>query len=296
MISNQLLIELREMLEHWGISSDNWFVTGEAAMLLSGYPVEFRQGQMDLLLRRSVWPWPRAEEVVSLFPDAGTQADKEFHAFIQKHAMTPDIHPSPHVGLSMEDDLAHTVIREGTGGVRVLLPSAGVMHRKQIIEYYEQTPGYSLAAFDEKKFIRWKGFVQQIAEHAQKINDQETLAACATTLPVVERAIAFFKSASGEGMSSYPGIVTGVVQQWDETADFAGKIAVLTHMLPSQVARLRHVAGIITDQGGILSHAAIIAREYKIPTVIGTKTATSTLRTGDRITLDATQGIITQES
>ena len=49
---------------------------------------------------------------------------------------------------------------------------------------------------------------------------------------------------------------------------------------------------IVTDEGGLLSHAAIISRELKIPCIVGTKFATSMIKTGDLIEVDAEKGII----
>ena len=53
-----------------------------------------------------------------------------------------------------------------------------------------------------------------------------------------------------------------------------------------------HAAAVITDIGAPLSHAAIIARELGIPAVVGTGNATMRLRTGDRVRVDGSQGIV----
>lgn len=50
--------------------------------------------------------------------------------------------------------------------------------------------------------------------------------------------------------------------------------------------------GIVTDEGGITSHAAIVSRELGIPCVIGTKIATQILKDGDMVELDANSGIV----
>ena len=56
------------------------------------------------------------------------------------------------------------------------------------------------------------------------------------------------------------------------------------------------VAGaIVMDLGGLLSHGAIVAREYGIPAVVNTRTATSTLRTGQVVTVDGSAGTVTWE-
>ncbi|RWZ78926.1 MAG: hypothetical protein EOT05_04260 [Candidatus Microsaccharimonas sossegonensis] len=52
-------------------------------------------------------------------------------------------------------------------------------------------------------------------------------------------------------------------------------------------------SGIITEEGGLLSHASVVSRELKKPCLIGVANATKLLRDGDSITLDATEGKIT---
>ena len=53
------------------------------------------------------------------------------------------------------------------------------------------------------------------------------------------------------------------------------------------------IGALVTDRGGILSHAAIVSREYGIPGVIGTKTATQIIKDGDRIRVDGDKGEVT---
>lgn len=54
----------------------------------------------------------------------------------------------------------------------------------------------------------------------------------------------------------------------------------------------RKVGGVVTDEGGMSSHAAIISREFKIPCVVGTKVATRVLQTGDEIEVDGNKGTV----
>ncbi|MEI6498392.1 MAG: PEP-utilizing enzyme [bacterium] len=77
-----------------------------------------------------------------------------------------------------------------------------------------------------------------------------------------------------------------------EKANFGGVL--VTHGTnPKYVPYLNKVSAIITDEGGILCHAAIIAREMKIPCIIGTKNATKVLKDGDIIMVDASHGKVT---
>ncbi len=300
MISQEALIGLKELLLNWNINPDDWYVTGEAAMVLSGYPVSFRDQQMDVLVCRSVWPWEKPEEEVSLFPPKNSDQETELKLYIEKFEITPDFHPLPHVGLSAEDRFDHTYIYSPESGVRVLSPWAGVYHRKCIIEYYENNVDVGLNAFDQNKFKRWKKFVEETKNFAKSCNDQKTIDTCNTVLPIVERAITFFNKPKNtstdettlKGMAACKGKVTGEVKLWDEQTDCTDKIVVLKAALPYQFAKLSSAKGLITDEGGLLGHAAIIAREYKIPTIIGTLNATSKLKDGDMVELDADAGTV----
>jgi pyruvate,water dikinase len=55
---------------------------------------------------------------------------------------------------------------------------------------------------------------------------------------------------------------------------------------------MEKAAAFVTDQGGITSHAAIVAREMKKPCIIGTKIATKVFKDGDIMEVDANKGII----
>ncbi len=71
-----------------------------------------------------------------------------------------------------------------------------------------------------------------------------------------------------------------------------GRIVVCPSLLPSAFVLLAAASGIVTDHGGLLSHGAILARELGLPAVLGTRTATASLRTDDPLWLDAEQGLV----
>ncbi|MBO0755380.1 MAG: phosphoenolpyruvate synthase, partial [Bradyrhizobiaceae bacterium] len=71
-----------------------------------------------------------------------------------------------------------------------------------------------------------------------------------------------------------------------------GEILVTTNTTPSLMLAVEKAAGIVTDEGGMLCHAAIVSREFDIPCVIGTEDSTCRLRTGDTIDMSADEGRI----
>lgn len=98
------------------------------------------------------------------------------------------------------------------------------------------------------------------------------------------------------GRSGSSGKATGQVRiiNQDQIADDfpRGSILVCKVTTPSYVPIMQKAAAIVTDQGGILSHAAIIARELKKPCVVGTRNATSILENGQIVTVDANSGTV----
>jgi len=69
-----------------------------------------------------------------------------------------------------------------------------------------------------------------------------------------------------------------------------GEVLVTTMTDPDWVPIMRRAAAIVTDEGGKTAHAAIVSRELGIPCIVGSKKATKTLETGQKVTVDCTQG------
>jgi len=78
-----------------------------------------------------------------------------------------------------------------------------------------------------------------------------------------------------------------------DSEDFKeGEILVTTMTSPIMIPIIAKAVGIVTDEGGIASHAAVSAREFKIPCVVGTKNGTKVFKTGGEIELNAEQGVV----
>jgi phosphohistidine swiveling domain-containing protein len=84
-----------------------------------------------------------------------------------------------------------------------------------------------------------------------------------------------------------------VVTDYDKIELFeADNILVTPSTLPKYNHIYKKAKAIITDEGGILAHASIVCREFKVPGIIGTKVATKIIKDGDMIELDTGKGII----
>ena len=99
-----------------------------------------------------------------------------------------------------------------------------------------------------------------------------------------------------EGAAASPGVAFGTVKvvRGPEDIDLVreGDILVAAMTTPDFVPAMKRAAGIVTDEGGRLCHAAIVSRELGVPCVVGTESATSRLSAGREITVDGSRGVV----
>ena len=110
------------------------------------------------------------------------------------------------------------------------------------------------------------------------------------------------RDGSGEalfsGLGASPGIASGVARivaeldQLDKVGE--GDVIVTPMTTPDMVPAMKRAAGIVTNEGGMTSHAAIISRELGVPAVVGTGNATEALDDDDAVTIDGDKGTVTE--
>ena len=99
------------------------------------------------------------------------------------------------------------------------------------------------------------------------------------------------------GIAVSPGVVTGrarvILRTDDDQHVEAGEILVAPFTDPAWTPYFLPAAGVVMDMGGVLSHGAIIAREYGIPAVVNVGPASKIIKTGQQIRVDADRGTVT---
>jgi pyruvate,water dikinase len=97
--------------------------------------------------------------------------------------------------------------------------------------------------------------------------------------------------AASSGVAEGPACVVRSVEEIGRVR--AGDILVCQVTNPTWAPIFQKIAGAVSDIGGSMSHAAIVAREFGLPAVVGTGTATSRIRDGQRIRVDGGRGVVT---
>ena len=209
---------------------------------------------------------------------------REFGALLAEHGFLEDgediFQLTRHEVASAFDEL---VLTWATGG-RALGPAHWppiVARRKQILERLsEWTPPPALgvtpeAITDPMTIMLWGVTTERVQEWARQQDGGHVL----------------------NGAAASPGVVEGaarVVRSVDQVADIRdGEILVCGSTSPAWAPIFSKITATVTDVGGVMSHAAIVCREYGLPAVVGTGRATSQIRTGQRIRVDGGAGTVT---
>ena len=174
---------------------------------------------------------------------------------------------------------------------------------------YLDEPKRSSQVLADDEIIELARMVKRIEEHYGKPQDIEwayegrklfiVQSRPITTLGK-ESSIKESEKISGEpilkGLPASKGVASGVVKivhNPDELEKVQkGDILVTKMTDPDYVPAMKRAAAIVTDEGGMTSHAAIVSREMEIPCIVGTEKATQILKDGDVITVDAFKGIV----
>ncbi|MGZ4233630.1 MAG: PEP-utilizing enzyme [Solirubrobacteraceae bacterium] len=209
---------------------------------------------------------------------------REFGALLAEHGFLEDgediFQLTRHEVASAFDEL---VLTWATGG-RPLGPLHWppiVARRKQILERLaEWTPPPALgvtpdAVTDPMTIMLWGVTTERVQEWARQQDGGHVL----------------------NGAAASPGVVEGaarVVRSVDQIADIRdGEILVCGSTSPAWAPIFSKITATVTDVGGVMSHAAIVCREYGLPAVVGTGRATSQIRNGQKIRVDGSAGTVT---
>ena len=104
------------------------------------------------------------------------------------------------------------------------------------------------------------------------------------------------KKVMNRGIIAQPGTARGkakIVRTYHDTKYVnRGDIIIANTTHPNYPMAMKKAAAIVTNEGGLISHASIVSRELKIPCIVGTKNATEIFKDGDLVEVDANKGVV----
>ncbi|HLG07871.1 MAG TPA: PEP-utilizing enzyme [Gaiellaceae bacterium] len=248
---------------------------------------EARAGFDDLLrLSRLVFPYVEEHKFLCDYWFLTTWWNKirEFGALLARHGFLEDTEDIFQLGRhEVQTALDELLLTWSTGG-EPLGPKHWppiVARRKELLERLaEWTPPPALGVApetitDPALIMLWGITTERVREWARSQDDGLELRG----------------TAASPGVAEGPARVVKTVSEISDVRD--GEVLVCTITSPAWAPIFSKVEAVVTDIGGVMSHAAIVCREYGLPAVVGTGRSTSRIRTGQMVRVDGSAGTVT---
>lgn len=199
----------------------------------------------------------------------------------------------------IQDKRKERVLRSNYLHFKLLDEIARKFSKSQTVCYY-LTPDEAISLLSGKN-INWEEIERRSKEEFMKIyfNGKSVILYKKEIDKLINKKNIFHENKDireFRGAIAFKGLVKGKAYVLRNSKDISvfpeGNILVANQTTPEFVPAMKKAIAVITDQGGITCHAAIVSRELKKPCVIGTKIATKVLKDGDYIEVDADKGIV----
>lgn len=302
----KVLENLEELLRKWGLCLDDWILIAHYAHRLEGYKVRFKKGHLNIMVHKDRFPWGKAPWKkgwkFQISPPVHSKWAKDFDSWQRKTGFHVDFIPVSTQELNrFAKNKKYSFIFQLANNKKVR-----VVKVRGFLRHYEiNFP--SVSSIEEElgieKALYYLEIIKEWKKLAQEKKEKEIVNGCDRLLKKYEflnnklKTISDYRKLSRlKGTPAFQGTALGRVRVILDEAD--------THQLQKEEilvtkatsAKLRPIISrakaIITDEGGMLNHTAILSRELGIPCVIDTRFATKVLKDGDLIKLDAEKGIV----
>ncbi len=260
--------------------------SGKSGVMFTANPITNDRNQ--LMINSS---WGLGEAVVAgiVTPDEFT-VDKNSRAVVERHISEKNV-----MIIERPDDLGtmEVSVMSHLGADKIAVPSIGEAEVLTLAEAGIRIEGlYGVPQDIEWAFDKDTAelYILQSRPVTTLKGDEPTVKAHDEETPKKELRMLV------RGLAASPGIAAGkvvLIKDLNEIGRIGdGDIMVTGMTNPDMVPAMRKAAAVVTDEGGRTCHAAIVSRELGIPCVVGAKTATSVLKDGMVVTVDATRGVV----
>ena len=290
-----VLIELTNLLENWGIVESDWILVANYSYRLLGYNVKLRSGHLNVLIKKDKIPW-RVREGIEIHPPRNTKFRDDFRKFIEKTGFDFDINLASRKEFKDKRGKYVLYMLPDARRVRLQTPEGAIAEFEKLLALSTKE------GLGEERLEKDISYIKNMIQDLSKKDEKNTLELFQKLLKKYQLARKIYIKKKGivtsgiYGIVASEGKVTGKVAIVRNLQDaqklFAGDILVTKMTSPKFTEILPRISAIVADQGGMLSHAAILAREMKVPCVVGTRIATQVLKNGDLVEVDAQEGLV----
>ncbi|MFA5051982.1 MAG: PEP-utilizing enzyme [Patescibacteria group bacterium] len=304
MTLKKTLVQLKRLMDKWGLCVNDWFLFLHYSDMLQGFNIQYgRDSHLHIVIDPSKIPWAikKNNSLDETITPAGSSFEKDFNNFIKKTYHDFHIKVVKPIFFRTIKDNHSIMYRIGKNKIRISTTIGNLMYAQQVMPIWKKQFSADIIA---RRFIWFEALYLEAKRRGKKEIVKMTRNLIKKYKPkdiykVVNETIKSqsFDNGLVSGETGCGGHASGKVL-YIRNPDIIpyklhfGMILVSKLISPKLISQVKKSKAVVTDEGGKLSHAAILCREFNIPCVIGTKIATKVLKDGDRVEVDATRGIV----
>lgn len=301
-----VLEKLEEFFRKWGLGLDDWLLIAHYAHKLEGYEVKFKEGHFNIMINRNKLAWGqihwRKRWKYQIFPPINSSWARDYNHWQKNTKFDADFIP---ISKKEIDELIKNrkysfIYKLPNGKALKIIKVRGLLKR------YEDSfppPASIEKELGLEKAMYYLKIIEEWKKLATERKEKEVVNVCNKLLKKYDFLKSKFKTIHSyknikeiKGSPTFKGYSKGkarVILDESKAYQLAKEEILVVKMTSSKfISVVNRAKAIITDDGGILCHAAILSREFKIPCIVSTKVATKVLRDGDLIEVDAEKGVV----
>lgn len=292
----KVLEKLEKLFSKWGFMQKDWILIADYAVKLQGYGVKVRRGHFNTMIDKKKIPW-NAKEGFEIFPPKNSVWSNDYIKWMKATGFETDliVYDSKKVKKYLKYSIAYELPNKKSIYL-ITMEGNLIILDDYLVHCREQEAGVD-------KGIYLLNVIEGLQVASKEKKDKKSIILAGKILKKYEFLInkklekqkIFRGKIKGDGI--YGGKVVGraklIKYRSSKYIDLKEKVILVTEMTsPDFVIIINKIKGMVTDKGGRLCHAAILAREFGIPCIIGTKMATKVINNNDLIELDADLGTV----
>lgn len=296
-VSDEVLDRLVDLFHSWGIREQDWILATENGMQRCGYFLEDPYNRdLDIGIRRHALPWKTKQSEWTCMPPRGSKWFRDYETFGKETDIPFQMVSFPFGPMKVRDiQRAGWYTLPSRKKLHVYSPLLDIEHRIGLLTHPKTKEHL------EERIPRWRNRVEEIRRIARRKGDRSVVRACEKFFKLTDGTVRTRSDLPISDMVGGTGVGKGIIKGYvriihgkEQFKTFkAGEVLVTEDTNPIFLPLLRKAFAVVTDRGGLTSHAATLAREFGIPAVTGTQIASKVLRTGDMVEVDADRGIVT---
>jgi phosphohistidine swiveling domain-containing protein len=292
-----------KLFSDWGMAEDEWMVGKQMSFFLAGIiknPKEIlRDTNLYVLYKKLPW---RTTDIARLFPPKNSEFYRQYMKAQRDFNVGIDLMPVPD-GRSIKEGFItknKMMVSISDKNINVESPEKFIDRSIGMFKFFKDKPETEAKDFYFADKDRYQKRMSLYKKIRNGLTDKKVIAKLDFVIEkydtltkqlypeIFDERLLDKTNLAGKKAFANQGVVEGIVAVYNPKKKYnkRGQIFVFSHFYPADTKVLPFAKAVLTEGGGVLSHAAIVCREYKIPCMVGVRGLTKAVKNGQKIRID----------